>query len=218
MSAFKKVSKGKLGYEPAEVDAFIIRARDQYNNFSAQILDWRDITAQKFEVVKGGYDMASVDVAIDKLQDTFAQRELSKATNPFAQTLSSSLLNELRALLLGRSSRPKNAKFSSAGVVGLGYSRKEVDALLSIVQEFLEGEEELTLEEVRSLSFKVQRGGYFESQVDAYIERLVEYLQTLKFAEPVVAGVAPNFGLASPSPSTSPSEPDEPRGPYSEYE
>ncbi len=214
MSAFKKVPKGKLGYEPAEVDAFIVRARDQYNNFSAQILDWRDITAQKFGVVKGGYDMVSVDVAIDKLQDTFAQRELSKATNPFAPTLSSSLLNELRALLLGRTSRPKNSKFARAGVVGLGYSRKEVDALLSIVQEFLEGEEELTLEEVRSLSFKVKRGGYFESQVDAYIERLVEYLQTLKFAEPVVASVTPSFGDANARPS----EPEEPRGPYSEYE
>ena len=217
MSAFKNVAKGKYGYEPAEVDAFILRARDQYNNFSAQILDWRDITAQKFTMVKGGYDVAAVDIAIDKLQDTFAERELSRKSNPFAPSLSGSLLTELRGLLLGRASRPKNRKFSRVGVLAKGYSRKEVDALLFVVQEFLEGEDDLTIEEVRSLSFKVKRGGYFESQVDAYIERLVEYLQTLKFGEPAPVSPVPTYGFSSASPSE-PTEPNQPSGPYSEYE
>ena len=224
MSAFKTVAKGKLGYDPKEVDTFIVRARDQYNNFSSQVLDWRDITAQKFSLVKGGYDVAAVDTAVDKLQDTFAERELSRKSNPFAPSLSGSILTELRGLLLGRASRPKNKRFGKANVLGVGYSRKEVDALLSIVQEFLEGEEDLTIEEVRSLTFKVKRGGYFESQVDSFIERLVEYLQTLRFGEPVVASpiVANGFGYTSPSPvptePTEPTEPNDSSGPYSEYE
>lgn len=217
MSAFKNVAKGKYGYEPAEVDAFILRARDQYNNFSAQILDWRDITALKFSMVKGGYDVAAVDIAIDKLQDTFAERELNRKSNPFAPSLSGPLLTELRGLLLGRASRPTNRKFSRVGVMAKGYSRKEVDALLFVVQEFLEGEDDLTVEEVRSLSFKVKRGGYFESQVDAYIERLVEYLQTLKFGEPATVSPIPTYGFSSASPSQS-TEPSQPGGPYSEYE
>lgn len=221
MSAFKTVAKGKLGYDPAEVDTFIVRARDQYNNFSSQVLDWRDITGQKFSLVKGGYDVAAVDTAIDKLQDTFAERELSRKSNPFAPSLSGSLLAELRSLLLGRASRPKNKRFSKVNVLGAGYSRKEVDALLSIVQEFLEGEEQITIDEVRSLTFKVKRGGYFESQVDSYIERLVEYIQTLRFGEPVVAStiVANGFSDTSPSPAPAePAEPNKPSGPYSEYE
>ena len=217
MSAFKNVAKGKYGYAPAEVDAFILRARDQYNNFSAQILDWRDITAQKFTLVKGGYEIAAVDSAIDKLQDTFAERELSRKSNPVAPSLSGQLLTELRGLLLGRASRPKNRKFTRVGVMAKGYSRKEVDALLFVVQEFLEGEDELTIDEVRSLTFKVKRGGYFESQVDAYIERLVEYLQTLKFGEPAPVSPVPTYGFGS----TSPSEPNgssQSSSPYSEYE
>jgi DivIVA domain-containing protein len=217
LSAFKNVAKSKYGYEPAEVDAFILRARDQYNNFSAQILDWRDITAQKFTLVKGGYDVAAVDIAIDKLQDTFAERELSRKSNPFAPSLSGQLLTELRGLLLGRASRPKNRKFTRAGVMAKGYSRKEVDALLFVVQEFLDGEDDLTIEEVRLLTFKVKRGGYFESQVDAYIERLVEYLQTLKYGEPAPISPVPTYGFGSASPGE-PIGPSQSSSPYSEYE
>lgn len=214
MSSFKNVAKGKFGYSPAEVDAFIAKARSQYNNFSAQILDWRDITSQNFSLVKGGYDVVAVDAAIDKLQDTFAERELSKKSNPFAPSLSGSILTELRGLLLGRTDRGKGKAFARAGVAGVGYSRKQVDALLSIVQEFLNGAQPLSLEEVRELKFKIQRGGYFESQVDAYVERLVEYLQTQRFGQPVTASP-----ITFPGPAqASPSQPSPPSSPYSEYE
>jgi DivIVA domain-containing protein len=98
-----------------------------------------------------------------------------------------------------------------------GYSRKEVDALLFVVQEFLEGEDDLTIEEVRSLTFKVKRGGYFESQVDAYIERLVEYLQTLKYGEPAPISPVPTYGFGSASPGE-PIGPSQSSSPYSEYE
>lgn len=216
MSAFKNVPKGKLGYNQAEVDAFIVRARDQYNNLTAQVMDWREITGQKFSLVKGGYEVASVDAAIDKLQDKFAERELSKQSNPFAASLSNSTLAELRGLLLARATRPKNEKFTRAKMFAVGYSRKEVDALLQVVQEFLEAEEPLTIEEVRSLSFKVKRGGYVESQVDAYIERLVEYLQTKRFGEPYVASPIPNFGYNGPSANSS--EHIKPSSPYGEPE
>lgn len=210
MSAFKTVAKGKLGYSQVEVDSFIERARDQYNNVSAQLLDWRDITAQQFPLVKGGYDVIAVDNAIDKLQDSFAERELKRKVDPYAPSLSGSLLAELRILLLGRASRAKNKRFSRSGVLAIGYSRKEVDALLSIVEEFLNGEEELTLSEVRTLSFKVKRGGYIESQVDAYIERLVEFLQTQRFSEPVaVSPIASSGSFESGS--------GESYSPYSEY-
>ena len=222
MSAFKSATKGKLGYSKPEVDAFIAKARDQYNNFSAQVLDWRDITGQKFPLVKEGYEIAAVDAAIDKLQDTFAERELGKKSQPFGAPLSGSMLAELRGLLLGRASRPKNKRFGRVGVLGVGYSRKEVDALLSIVHEFLNGGEELTLAEVRSLSFKVKRGGYFESQVDAYVERLVEYLQTRRFSEPVVPAPISYVGN-QPSSFGNPDYPnvagDNPTsGPYSDFQ
>lgn len=216
MSAFKTVDKNSFGYSQSEVDAFILLAREQYNNFLPSVLDWRNITSQEFSLEKGGYDIPAVDVAIDKLQDTFAARELSRKSNPFAQGLSESVILELRSLLLRRASRPNRRKFSRAGVFGSGYSRKDVDSLLSIVQLCLEGDGPLTLEQVRTLSFRIKRGGYIEAQVDTYVDRLVEYLQTIRFGEPATSGPIASNGFNGAS-ANKPEQSAEPLSPYREY-
>lgn len=178
MSPFPKVAKRKLGYSIAEVDLLIARARDQYSNASARTLDWRELSSHKFSMEKAGYQTAAVDAALEKLQDTFAARDLAQSSNQPA---------DLRIALLGRVSRPKGKKFRRVGVLGLGYSRAAVDALISVVEEYLEGQEKLSIDEVRDLKFKLQRGGYIESQVDSYIDRLVEYIQAERFGRPFVA-------------------------------
>lgn len=201
MSVFKNVPKGKMGYSPQEVEAFIALAREQYNNINARLLDWRDITGKKFTMVKGGFFPEQVDAAIDRLQDSFAERELKRKADPFAPSLSRSILTELREPLKARATRAKNRSFDRVNVMSLGYSRKEVDALLSVVLSFLNDEAELDISEIREITFKEQRGGYFESQVDAYIERLVEYLQTERFSEPVVVQPLYSSGGFGSSPS-----------------
>ena len=180
MSTFPKAAKNKLGYSIQEVDSLISRARDQYSNGSAHVLNWRELTSNGFTLEKGGYQPDSVDLAIDKLQDTFASRELSVQVN-----------NEtaLRTLLLVRIARPKGKRFAKVAVMAFGYSRKQVDALLTVVGEYLEGGEKLPIEDVRGLKFKLQRGGYIESQVDSFIDRVVEQIQTDRFAQPYVAPV-----------------------------
>lgn len=180
MAAFATVRKGKLGYSKTEVDLLIARARDQYASPTAHVLDWRELSNHVFSMEKNGYQPAAVDAAIEKLQDTFAQKELAErfvAIDPIAQALAA------------RVSRPKGKRFKRANVLGLGYSRSQVDAVLSLVGEYLQGAEELQIGEVRELKFKLKRGGYIESQVDAYIDRLVEHIQTKRFAKPVVPAV-----------------------------
>lgn len=181
MASFGIVPKGKMGYSKTEVDLLIAKARDQYSNASAHVLDWRELTNHVFTLEKNGYQPGAVDSALQKLQDTFAEKELSiRATD-----------NEvLRQLLSSRSSRRKGRRFQRSSVLGLGYSRPQVDALLAVVGEYLEGQDELDIVQVRELAFKLQRGGYIESQVDAYIDRLVEYIQTKRFAKPVTAYAA----------------------------
>jgi DivIVA domain-containing protein len=174
VSSLPKVTKGKYGYSTSEVDLLLARARDQYANPNAKVLDWRELTAQSFNLEKGGYVASAVDAAIDKLQDTFAERELK---------FSIVNLGDAKILLEGRCQRPKGKKFGTNNVLARGYSRKEVDALLELVQEHLAGEDEITIDELRELSFKVQRGGYIESQVDAYFDRLVEFVQKQRFAQ-----------------------------------
>ena len=181
MSPFPKVAKGKLGYSIDEVDRLIARARDHYSNLSAHTLNWRELSSQGFNLAKGGYQPAAVDAAIEKLQDTFAERELS--TKPLDLTAS-------RVALQSRVARAKRKRFSMVGVFALGYSRKQVDALVSIVGEYLDGGEKLNIDEIRTLKFKLQRGGYIESQVDSYVDRLVEHIQKERFSRPAVTPVA----------------------------
>lgn len=187
MSIFPKVAKGKLGYAIDEVDQLIARARDQYSSVSASTLDWRELTSQGFTMVKAGYQPESVDAAIDKLQDTFASKDLA-----------SNKVTQLRMLLLGRVSRPKGRSFSRVGVLGLGYSRSQVDAVIKVVEEYLGGGEKLLIDEIRNLRFKLQRGGYIESQVDSFIDRLVELIQTERFSKSVAAPiVGSSYGFPS---------------------
>jgi len=181
MAAFANVGKGKLGYSKSEVDLLIARARDQYSGASAHVLDWRELSTQVFSMEKNGYQPAAVDSAIEKLQDTFAQKELAErfaAIEPLAQALAA------------RVARPKRRRFRRSNVFGFGYSRSQVDALVTVVGEYLEGTEELLIGDVRELKFKLKRGGYIESQVDAYIDRLVEHIQTKRFARPAPPAVA----------------------------
>jgi DivIVA domain-containing protein len=189
MSSLPKVAKGKYGYSVTEVDQLLARARDQYANPAFKVLDWRELTATAFKLEKGGYQTSAVDSALDKLQDTFAERE-AKLTN-FAT-------RDLKELLLGRTERPRGKRFSKVGVLGRGYSRAQVDALLDLFVEHVAGQDEISLDELRELKFKLQRGGYIESQVDAYVDRMVEFIQKERFLQPVIA-VAPVAPAVIPS-------------------
>lgn len=187
MTPFPRTPKRKLGYSIDEVDRLIARARDQYSNLSNRTLNWRELSSHSFSMVKGGYQPEAVDSAIEKLQDTFAERELS--TIPLD-------LSNLRIALLGRVARKKGKRFTRVGVMSLGYSRKQVDAMIAVVGDYLDGGEKLSIEEVRDLKFKQQRGGYIESQVDSYIDRLVEHIQTERFSKPAVTPiVGSSFGF-----------------------
>jgi DivIVA domain-containing protein len=181
MSSLPKVAKGKLGYSVSQVDQVLARARDQYANPAFKVLDWRELTATSFTLEKGGYQTTAVDAALDKLQDTFVERE-AKQTN-FA-------IGDLKELLLGRTERPKGKRFSKVGVLRKGYARPQVDALLELFTEHVAAEDEISLDELRELKFKLQRGGYIESQVDAYVDRMVEFIQKERFVQPVVAVAA----------------------------
>ena len=172
MATFKQVAKNKLGYSLVEVDSFITIARDQFNQPNAKLVDWRDFSSARFSMEKGGYATEAVDAALDKLQDTFAQRELQGvAKNATA----------LRNLLHGRIERSKKRRFAKVGFFSVGYSIRQVDAMLNLVGAALNGEAELSIPEVRAFQFKPVRGGYSESQVDAFVDRLVEVLHTQRF-------------------------------------
>lgn len=182
MNTFPTVGKKNLGYDPAEVDAFIALARDQYARPESRVINWKSLVSTSFQLVKDGYDPLAVDKAIEKLEDTFAERDVKTPAFQFPVVNKTEELIKLRTLLASRAARPSGKKFERAGVLGLGYSRKAVDQVIELVADYLEDQIILELDDFRRMKFKVVRGGYVESQVDAYIDRLVEYMQTQRFA------------------------------------
>lgn len=175
--AFVQAGKRKLGYDMAEVNAFLDLARQQYNEPSRQLLNSLEVRAIRFKLVKNGYSISVVDAALEKLEDTFAAAEFSKEviSQGFFE-FEEDLVNQ-RAELVARCNRPNKKKFTKRKYPNKGYSVKQVDILCSQLGKSLETKADLSVKEVRTATFKAKRGGYAEYQVDAFLESVVESIQ-----------------------------------------
>jgi len=127
--------------------------------------------------VKGGYQIELGDSAIERLEETFAAREIQKQKLEKGAYALDDRLARVSEIIRGRLERPKGKRFSSTGWILRGYNRKQVDALCERISRHLESGQELSPAEVRRSFFQAKRGGYAESQVDAFIDRVIEVLQ-----------------------------------------
>ena len=71
------VDRQDFGYNARQVDDFLARAREYFNNPEPDDvpITSHDVRAMTFDPAKGGYDPRAVDAALDRLEDVFAQRE-----------------------------------------------------------------------------------------------------------------------------------------------
>ena len=175
--SFKVANKKTLGYEPTQVDEFIARARAQFADRNVALIAADAVRRVEFDLVKGGYAIESVDAAIERLEETFAVREIEKQKSERGSYALDDRLARVLEIVRGRVERPKGKKFSSTGWLLRGYSRKQVDALCERIARHLDSGAALSAAEVRRSIFQAKRGGYAESQVDAFIDRVIEGLQ-----------------------------------------
>ena len=71
--------------------------------------------------------------------------------------------------MLDRLSRPRKQRFARVSALRYGYRVDEVDLVSDKVSRYLETGDALTVEQVRAVAFRMQRGGYREAQVDAVL-------------------------------------------------
>jgi DivIVA domain-containing protein len=173
---FPHAAPKKPGYAPKQVDDFITKAREQFANEQAQLVSAADVRGIEFDLVHGGYDTAIVDNAMDKLEDSFATREIQRQRLQAGEHAVADRLARVVDIVQGRTERPKRKRFSNTGWLLRGYSRKQVDALCEHIERHLVSGAAITLDDVRRIVFNAKRGGYVESQVDAFIDRVVEAL------------------------------------------
>jgi DivIVA domain-containing protein len=166
----------RFGYDKAQVDSFISMARQQYENPIGHLLTAERIRETEFDLVRGGYQVTTVDAALDRIEDALADREIQKKLESRGLDSVSDHLDRVREIVQTRAARPKRKRFDRVSWPTRGYNKREVDRLCNLVLEHVINQEQLTMVEVRRIVFSAQRGGYAENQVDAFIDRVIQIL------------------------------------------
>lgn len=174
--SFPKAKGRQYGYDPVSVDAFIAKAREQYAHREANLISSVDLRRAEFPLVRRGYSVSAVDGAIDRLEDAFADLETRHQMTTMGFDVIADRIVAIKAVLVGRLTRPKRHRFDSTGFLLRGYDRKQVDRFMASVLAHIDNGTALELNAVRRAVFRLKRGGYAEVQVDAFIDKVVELL------------------------------------------
>jgi DivIVA domain-containing protein len=179
MSSFPTVARRKRGYDPAQVDSFLAKARNVFDGREGGI-SAVDIRRTAFDLAKSGYEPAAVDSALERLEDVFAERERARARRELGEKEWFARARELAQVIVNRLSRPEKQRFSRTGPFTLGYSVDEVDRFsVRLTRYFSEGRP-ITVDEVRTVTFRPQRGGYVEAQVDLLLDSVVDVMLAVR--------------------------------------
>ena len=174
-AAFPAVSGRRKGYDPAAVDTFLGAARTAFESESADVTS-AQVRAAGFPLVREGYEPAAVDAALARIEDAFAKRERADAMSRRGARAWVGASRTLAQEVLDRLSRPKRKKFERVSVLRFGYRIDEVDLVAGRIARYLENGEGLSVEQVRGVAFRMQLGGYDETQVDAVLDAVVDVM------------------------------------------
>lgn len=109
----------KRGYERAAVDAFLTRAREAFD--SGGSIDAADVRQIAFPLVRGGYQIASVDAALGRVEDALAARERRDAVAAEGANAWVERARDEAQVLLDRLTRTRQHRFDRVGALRYGY-------------------------------------------------------------------------------------------------
>lgn len=175
--AFPVTSGRTKGYERRAVDAFLQHARAAFESpASDTAIRSSDVRRAAFPLTRKGYAIAAVDTALGRIEDAFAARERQSAVGAGGVSAWVGQTRETAQTVLDRLSRPRRRRFAKVSALRYGYRIDEVDLVSDRLARYLETGESVTVEQVRSVAFRMQRGGYREAQVDAVLDAVVEVM------------------------------------------
>lgn len=164
------------GYEKRAVDAFLAQAREAFEADDAGVLRSSEVRAAAFPLVRGGYAVAPVDAALGRVEDAFAAREREYALSRLGARAWVAETRDTAQVVLDRLGRPRGQRFERVGFLHYGYRVDEVDVVADRVSRYLAAGDPVTPDQVRAVAFRMQRGGYRETQVDAVLDAVVEVM------------------------------------------
>lgn len=176
-SVFPFAQGREKGYEQRAVDAFLDQTRAAFERRDgAPLVTAQAVREVAFPLVTGGYSIAYVDGALGRIEDAFAGREREAALRREGAKLWVDQARDQAKELLAHISRPAGSRFSRTSFLSYGYRIDEVDVVMDKLKKFFEKGQLITVEQVRSTAFKMQRRGYREEQVDALLDAVVEVM------------------------------------------
>lgn len=180
MSApFPTADKKSFGYRREQVDEFLATARAAYEGNSANFGS-KQLREAAFDFAKGGYRIADVDAALERLEEAFAARERAAR---IAEQGRDAVLSQARAdalEIVGRLRREDGKRFRRAGLLREGYHPKDVDEFAAIIVAYFEGKGPLAIGDIRAAAFRSKTNGYDQAQVDALLDTVIEVLLAVK--------------------------------------
>ena len=174
-ASFPEARGREKGYERKAVDAFLARARNAFE-VGGEPLTAAEVRQASFPLVRHGYAIASVDAALGRIEDAFAARERADVLSKAGARVWVGQTRETAQTVLDRLARPKRHRFDRVSALRYGYRTDEVDLVTDKIARYLESGDSVTVEQVRSVAFRMQRGGYREAQVDAVIDDVVDVM------------------------------------------
>lgn len=157
------------------VDTFFDHAREQYDGETTDLTS-ADIRQASFPLRRGGFRVAEVDAALDRLEIAFAQREREREVEELGADAWLDKAKVTAQMIVDRLQRPSGHKFNTTGWLSSGYNKSQVEALSKrIIAVFCVGTP-LNVEDLRQAVFTRQTNGYDEQQVDELLDRTVQTL------------------------------------------
>lgn len=180
---FARVGRNELGYNVKQVDQFLSQARAYYTaeDSSEKALTSHDVRSVSFDPAKGGYEAHAVDAALDRLEDVFAQRERDQLIAGKGEEAWLIQIGKISSVLRSRLHRPDGERFRRPRKNVRSYSVTDVDSLCHDLLAYFEEDKSLSVDVVRRAVFGPAQGkqGYEESQVDAFMDRVVELMASI---------------------------------------
>lgn len=177
--AFSLTTGRTLGYHRSAVDTFLASARREFETGGEQ-LDATDVRVASFPLVKGGYVVADVDAALGRVEDAFAARERERIVRTRGAGVWVDKARDDAQTILDHLARPRRHRFARTGVLTFGYRLDEVDHVATRIVKYLRDGEALSVEQLRSAAFRMQRGGYREEQVDALLDATIDVILAVR--------------------------------------
>jgi DivIVA domain-containing protein len=177
VNPFPLTSKSTHGYDVDAVDAFLAQARAAYDaDSSTAVLTSSSVRQVSFPMKRGGYEVAPVDDALERLEVAMAERERERAIEREGWEGFTKRTHEGATEIVARLSRPARKRFRRTALLTAGYRVSAVDDLSNIILSYLESGAPLNADQVRNAVFPSQRGGYDEQQVDVVLDAVIDVI------------------------------------------